>query len=284
MNEKDLEILCILAKATTLTEAASRMQMTQSALSKRIQALEQELDETLLLRSRHGIRLTAQGETAAQGAAAAAAALSGMRAKLQAQRGEICGTLRLGVSVNYAAYRLPDLLSVFHKQYPNVRLKLSTGHSRLLYEHLTGGTLDAAILRGDFVWDGYRYLIAQEYMCVICAKEYAYTPLTDYPYIGRETDAGMSQLIARWLREQDLSHLQPELRVDSLAACMALAERGLGWSIVPEIGLENFRGIIRRCTFEDGHPFERKTWLLTSRESASLGQTHAFINTVKDIR
>lgn len=281
MDEKDLELLCALHEHGSVTRAATSVFITQSALTRRLQSLEQELGAELVIRSRQGVRLTPAGEIAVHSAKQALRILCDMREQIDAQRGEICGSLRLGVSVNYAAYRLPELLSAFHKQYPKVRIQLTTGHSRNLYEHLCSGQLDAAILRGDFSWDDNRFLIAQEHMCVICSKDYAYTPLSQYPYIGRETDSAMSQLMSRWLREQGLERLQPELHVDSLTACMALAGRGLGWAIVPEIGLHDFRGEIRRCSFEDGQPFLRKTWLLSSRGAAQLPQVHVFTEFIR---
>ena len=68
--------------------------MTQSALSKRIKALEQELGVEIVLRSRQGIRFTPAGEQVLLHSAAAAREMEKMRRQLASIQGEACGTLR----------------------------------------------------------------------------------------------------------------------------------------------------------------------------------------------
>ncbi|VTS14256.1 LysR family transcriptional regulator [Streptococcus pseudoporcinus] len=63
MDERDLELLVTLDETHNITHAADRLYVTQSALSKRINTLEQELNTQIMIRSRQGIRFTAQGET-----------------------------------------------------------------------------------------------------------------------------------------------------------------------------------------------------------------------------
>lgn len=58
MDEKDFELLRVLDETRNITHAADRLYITQSALSKRIKAMERELGADILLRSRQGIRFT----------------------------------------------------------------------------------------------------------------------------------------------------------------------------------------------------------------------------------
>ena len=58
MNERDFELLSALNQTKNITRAADLLYITQSALSKRINALEEELGTTLILRSRQGIHFT----------------------------------------------------------------------------------------------------------------------------------------------------------------------------------------------------------------------------------
>ena len=72
MDEKDFELLRVLDETRNITHAADRLYITQSALSKRIKGIEQELGIELLLRSRQGIRFTPAGEMVLQRSQAAA--------------------------------------------------------------------------------------------------------------------------------------------------------------------------------------------------------------------
>ena len=62
MDEKDCEMLEMLEKMGNITKAAEKLFTTQSALTKRIQKLENELGCTLLIRSRKGIIFTPEAE------------------------------------------------------------------------------------------------------------------------------------------------------------------------------------------------------------------------------
>ena len=62
MDERDFELLTALDKTKNITHAADLLYVTQSSLSKRINAIEQELDIKLLIRSRQGIHFTPEGE------------------------------------------------------------------------------------------------------------------------------------------------------------------------------------------------------------------------------
>ena len=166
MDEKDYELLHALDETRNITHAADKLYMTQSALSKRIKALEQELGVEIVLRSRQGIRFTPAGEQVLLHSAAAAREMEKMRRQLAAIQGEACGTLRAGISVNFSYYRLPEVLTEYHKAYPKVRLDIATGHSRNIYQQMLDSSLDVAVLRGEYPWDGTQFLLSQENICL----------------------------------------------------------------------------------------------------------------------
>ena len=58
MDEKDFELLEVLDETRNITHAADKLYMTQSALSKRIKSMEQELD---WVRAFYVIRMQAEG-------------------------------------------------------------------------------------------------------------------------------------------------------------------------------------------------------------------------------
>lgn len=281
MDEKDFELLEVLAGTRNITRAAERLYITQSALSKRIRGIEEELGAELLLRSRQGIRLTPAGELALSRCRAAARELTALRQSLAGLGEEVSGTLSAGVSVNFAQYRLPDILADYHRRYPRVRLQLTTGQSRHLHRQLLEGSLDVAILRGDHPWDGEKYLLSQEPICVVRARQLAEVPLSRQLYISRQTDPALSALLTQWLRENGLGSRQTGICVDSITTCLEMVRRGLGWGLLPRICLGEFDGDIRPCAFQNGEPLLRRTYLLFTREAARLPQVAAFLEGVK---
>ena len=148
-------------------------------------------------------------------------------------------------------------------------------------DQMVEGSLDAAIIRGDYNWDGARFLLSRERVCVICARGLEEIPLKSQIYIGRKTDSALETATLRWMNEQGLDGIRTGLSVDSITTCVEMVRRGLGWSVVPEIALKSFEGCIRPCVFENGEPFVRDTTLICRGESLRLPQVKAFVEQLK---
>lgn len=284
MDEKDFEILSILNETRNITRAAKQLYITQSALSKRIKAIETELGIEMLIRSRQGIRFTPAGEAVLTHSTCAAREMELMRRHIDTMNEEICGTLNTGISINFALYKLPDILADYHKKYPKVNLQITTGQSRHLYRQMLDGSLDIAVLRGEYPWDGIQFLLSQENICLVYNQEYEGTPLSDYLYISHKTDIYQSAMMTRWMHEQNLNPRTNGVCLDSITACTEMVKRGIGWGLLPEIALENFHGCKKPCTFIDGEPFIRRTYILCQREAVELPQVNAFMEILKNSR
>ena len=284
MDEKDFEILSILNETRNITRAAEQLYITQSALSKRIKAIEKELGIEMLIRSRQGIRFTPAGEAVLTHSTCAAREMELMRRHIDTMNEEICGTLNTGISINFALYKLPDILADYHKKYPKVNLQITTGQSRHLYRQMLDGSLDIAVLRGEYPWDGIQFLLSQENICLVYNQEYEGTPLSDYLYISHKTDIYQSAMMTRWMHEQNLNPRTNGVCVDSITACTEMVKRGIGWGLLPEIALQNFHGCKKPCTFTDGEPFIRRTYILCQREAVELPQVNAFMEILKNSR
>ncbi len=282
MDEHDFRLLEVLDETKNITHAADRLYVTQSALSKRINALEQELGTVIMLRSRQGIHFTPEGEEVLKRVREASLALKNMRDYIDQNKGCVSGTLNAGVSINYALYTLPDILTLYRQKYPQVNTQVVTDHSRNIYNRLLNGLIDIAIVRGEYPWKDHKILLDRENICVICSDIYRDQPLEQVPYIGRRTDAAFEREVAQWMRE---NHLHPDIRgiyVDNIITCVEMVKRGLGWAIVPEICLKNFTGYSRPIFFENGEPFVRSIYLLYTETVSTLPQVHAFIDIIRN--
>lgn len=285
MDERDFELLTALDQTKNITHAANRLYVTQSSLSKRINAIEQELGVTLLLRSRQGIRFTPEGEIVLHYAKEAAAQLDHMRAALDTRRPYICGTLNAGVSINYALYRFPDILAMYRKKYPHVNTHIVTDHSRNLYLQALDGVLDVAIIRGEYPWKGNKLLLDRENIYAISSMEHKGLSLGEIPYIGHKTDSVFERELTRWLHENNIQVDQTNgILVDSIGTCVEMVNRGLGWAIVPEICLANFHGNRTPLFFANGEPFIRSTWLMYSDDAMALRQVEAFVTIFRELK
>lgn len=278
MDEKDYELLLELYETKNITKTAQKLFITQPALSKRIQRMEEELQCQLFLRSKKGVVFTPAGESVLPYARTILANSRLLKDSAAAARGEICGTISLGASLNFAQYRLPAILKDYTSRYPKVDVQITTGQSRNLFQLLKEDRISIAVMRGQYAWEETSLLISSEPMCLICSRENMGRPLTDYPYIGRHTDAELTGRIERWLSSHGLSGLRSNIWIDDINACKAMARHGLGWCILPHICLEDFDGYIEEMVMEDGSPFLRNTYVLCRQTYASLPQVRLFLD------
>ena len=283
MDDRDYELLLLLNKTKNITHASEELYISQSTLSKRIQAIEKELGVQLLIRSRQGIHFTPVGEEVLK-----------LARKIHHHRREIDlavadslnivkGTIKLGVSINFAYYCLPQTLKTFKEGYPLVDVNIQTDQSRHLYKALWKNQLDLAIVRGDYSdWFGEKLLLFRERICLIHTEQSAEIDFLELPYIERKSDQTMEHQVWRWLKENNMSErLTSTMSVDSMQTIVEMVSAGLGWAIVPEICLDGFKGHIIPLTYADGIPLERSTYLLYSSQLMELPQVKAFIELIR---
>ncbi|MGW7798519.1 LysR family transcriptional regulator [Staphylococcus xylosus] len=104
MNFRDLEVIKILDDERNITSAATKLYISQPSLSYKINTLEQELGVPLLIRSKKGIRFTAQGSHLVDYAKKTLNGFNKMKDYLHSIDNEDEGVIRLGVSQNLARY------------------------------------------------------------------------------------------------------------------------------------------------------------------------------------
>lgn len=269
MDEKDCEMLEILEQTGNITKAAGKLFTTQSALTKRIQKLEEELGCTLLIRSRKGILLTPAAETILPHIRAISKSMQKIRTDISSMRGEVAGTLKIGVSVNYARYRLPDVLKTYMGKYPNVDIHVTTQQSTRLYKSLKENEISIALVRGNFKWDEGIVTLRQEPVCLVVSQQHARTPLNQLPYIGRHTDQDFFSQIERWRQERGCFGSHVNLWIDDIGSCLEMVSRGIGWAILPASVWTDFRGWYVPYTFPTGLPSPAPPTFFTARSISS---------------
>lgn len=282
MDEKDFELLETLNKTHNITRAAEILFTTQSALSKRIVAIEAEMgNTTLMTRSRQGIRFTPEGEIVLEHVRRVTQELKSMREDLELSRSYVSGTLNVGVSINYARYNLPDVLVSFRREYPRVNLNIHTNQSRNLFLKIMNNEIDIAIIRGEYTWKESKILLSRENVYTITNTNDEGKNLSQIPYISHRTDSAFELELMQWLRENNLHETHGGLYVDNIETCVEMVKRGLGWAIVPEICLSDFDGVKQKLFFSDGREFTRSTWMLYSDTVSRLPQVDAFIRIIQ---
>lgn len=143
---KQLQAFVTLADTANYREAANRLFITQPALTKQIQGLEQTLGSTLFNRGRHGAELTAIGAQLLTQASALVEHGKGFERHAMALASGIAGRLKIGFGLSSFALA-PALVASFKQQVPEVMVHLQDMTSAIQQERLLSGQLQLGFMR-----------------------------------------------------------------------------------------------------------------------------------------
>ncbi len=138
-----LQSFCAIADCGSFTEAARRVNKTQSAVSMQIKRLEERLGHTLFSRDGRSVTLTHHGEVLYE------RARKMLRTNAEIldhfNDGDLAGSIRFGVPDDYAVRLLPVILSSFQRTHPRIAVDVSCMASEQLLEGMKAGRYDLIV-------------------------------------------------------------------------------------------------------------------------------------------
>lgn len=143
------QVFYTVAKCGNISAAASKLYISQPAISKSISKLEAGLNVTLFKRSSRGVTLTMEGEMLFKQVEAAYLALKLGEDNLRKVSELGIGNLSIGVSTTLCRYILLPYLKTFSKNNPHVRVSIQCQSSNKTIQALENGNLDIGLI-GEF--------------------------------------------------------------------------------------------------------------------------------------
>ncbi|WP_042203237.1 LysR family transcriptional regulator [Paenibacillus camerounensis] len=284
MDEKDWRILDVLGTERNITRTAEQIYLSQPTLTHRLQQLEKELGISLFVyRGRRGIEFTEQGETMVGYAREMLERLSEVKSRLVSQRGDISGTLRLGVSRSVALYRLPAVLRQFSEAYPLIEYDITTAISQELLGSVATQKEQIGIIRGIPHWLEHKEMLEQEQVCILSSVPVNVEELPQLRRITFTTDPSLSRIIDGWWKQQFSKPANVLMHVDNAEIAKRMVQNGLGYAIVPSIVLtEDDNQLYRTAlTGADSEAVTWSTWLLYREELLDIPAVSAFVQFVQ---
>ncbi len=145
MDPRQLEYFVRVATCGGFNRAAVELRIAQSALSRRIRLLEEELGVSLLIRGRRGAALTPAGELLLDRAEAILRQLRDARDEVASEAKEPRGELAIGMPPSLQSMITVPLLAELPKRLPSVSVKAWVATSMVLREMVLAGNLDLAV-------------------------------------------------------------------------------------------------------------------------------------------
>lgn len=149
MTLEQLRIFTAVAEREHVTQAARALNLTQSAVSAAVSALEARYGVKLFDRVGRRIELTESGRlflVEARAVLARAAAAENVLADLAGLKR---GSLSLAASQTVASYWMPPLMARYREKYPGIALKLTVGNTETVAAMVRGGAVDLGFVEGE---------------------------------------------------------------------------------------------------------------------------------------
>ncbi|WP_417271751.1 LysR substrate-binding domain-containing protein [Celeribacter halophilus] len=210
MTLEQLRIFIAVAEREHMTDAARALNLTQSATSAAIAALEERHDVRLFDRVGRGIALTALGRDFLPEARAVVARAEDAVAFLAASAGLQRGQVRLVASQTVANYWLPPLMQGFYEDHPGIELHLKIMNTHDAGQAITEGAADLGFVEDEVSSPAFILLPAAEDQLVVVSA----TPVTDLAaakWVMRERGSGTRAVLEQAL---DRVGIVPDVRME----------------------------------------------------------------------
>ncbi len=272
MQTRALKNLVHISRVGSFAKAADQLNMTLSALSMQMKALEAELGVTLFDRSVRPPRLTPIGRSVVDEALPLLRREENLL-KLCRPSDTLIGRFRIGFVTTAAVRLLPGFLERAKHKAPHATFEFETGLSKDLQAKVLTSQIDAAVVTdADGLPDGLSECVISEEPFVFAAHENLMDHgrdglFSDHTFFHFMPDTGIGKLIASEMRLHRRPDSADTVVLDNLEAIMECVVAGLGFTLLPQPDVDRYRtNVIQKVPCPK--PLFRTLVLATARDGA----------------
>lgn len=296
MTLERLRCFVAVAKQLNFTKAAKECHIAQTAMSRQIAMLEEEVDCRLLYRDNRTVSLTPAGKAFYEGSVVMLELYRETTEKAQAAKLGMAGTLRVGIG-QYERNFVSELVGEFHSKYPNIEVSVSQYHYKDLVDHIKNGTVDVIFALPISA----EYMVGQNVdiqelfsskLSVIVNRDHPFseqacvtrTDMASQASITISEDAGPCSLenYQKKGRENGIFHMKI-IQANSLEAEFLMIEAGMGVAVGPHFLKEELPPKLTMVPLESGfYPIGKFVCMIRSDNQNPAA--HIFVAGIKTSR
>lgn len=262
MEIRTLNYFLVTAQQENITHAANALHMTQPTLSRQIMQLEDELGVKLFVRGKRRLTLTEEGLLLRQRAEEVMLLVRKTEREFT-EKQEVCfGTVSIGCTETMAASVLPELLKIFHQEYPQINYELFCGSTDDVKERLENGIVDIGIIRGPVNAEKFDFIqipVKDQWGILFPIGD----ALAETEAVSLQQVSAMPLLIPgssvfheeieSWFKKENIA-IRILATYNTLSTAVILTQKGIGYTICPEAAvnladerLVTFRPFVPQC-------------------------------------
>ena len=256
MAQSKYKIILSVVELGSLTRAAEKCGVTQSAVIHALQALESEAGFPLIIRNRSGVRLTPEGEKLLPAIQRIVQALDSYHTQAQSLRSSEGGCIRIGAFTSVAVHWLPRIIKEYQAQHPAVDFRMLGGDYHDIAQGFANGSIDVGFVTPEMNIPAMETLpLTEDRLLAVLPKDHPLAGqqripaalLANEPFISLMENSNQD---ARGVLEAAGVQVEVKYTAKDDYAILAMVEAGLGVSIMPELLLEGHSGGIATVEIE----------------------------------
>ncbi len=271
MDLRQLEIIRAIADSGSFTAAGEKLHVSQSAISRQILLLEEELGEAVFHRIGRRIRITPAGESLLQLSHRVFQDLQDTVTAISDTQESLRGTMRLVGGMTVCLYVFPALLAEVRRIHPNLDLKITVGSAERSIAMLRSGGGDLGLLTLPIeAADLVSVPVLQEELLLVTypthplatKRQVQPSELNRQPFILFETGSITRRLVEEFFTRERIE-AEIVMETENVEIIKAMVRHGLGISIIPwQAAADDVRTKQLFCSRIAGHSLQRETgWL-----------------------
>lgn len=259
MDIPSIKTFLLVAKKQSFSLTAESLYLTQPAISKRIAALESELDCKLFDRVKKKILLTEAGRLFLPRAQAIIEELKATKNALAKMGGMVSGELIMATSHHIGIHYLPPILKHYVNEYPKVDVKLNFMESESACQAVENAEIELAVITLPIepasclnllnIWqDPLTFAVHNNHPLIeeisdtntndVILKHKNIGRLTQFPAILPEQGTYTRELLDAYFYKSEMN-VQVKLSNNYLETIKMMVSVGLGWSVLPKTLIDN---------------------------------------------
>ena len=285
MDSQNLIAFLQVAELGSFSLAGEKLHLTQPAVSKRIAALEDQLNLRLFDRIGRQVNLTEAGRVLLPNAKRIIRAVEESRRQLADLSGQVRGELHLATSHHIGLHRLPPVLRAFSQRYPDVDLQLRFLDSEKAYAEVLQGRVDLAVITlsptvhavlvSEVIWTDPLAFVCSPQHPLIRFENLKLKDLAAYPAILPEPETYTGRIVAGLFSRAGVS-LPLKLATNYLETLKMMVSIDLGWSVLPHSIIDEHLRVLTPET-PAGFALTRQLGFVHHRDRSLGNAAHAFI-------
>jgi len=291
MQIESFRVFRDLVESQSFSKAAQMNNITQSAVSQQIRAMEERFHIPLIERSSKRFALTREGELLYQTSKDIIVHFDTLQHQFNEMRNIVSGNIRIATVYSIGLHELPPYMKRFLREFPNVNVHVEYRRSNQVYEEVQTGTCDLGLVafpthKKNLKVESFK----KDRLVVITAPDHPLAQkneidmkeLSECKFIGFEPDIPTRRAVDKMFRESGIDP-RPIMEFDNIETVKRAVEIDAGVSIVPRATVEQEvrAGSLKAVEFK-GKPHHRPLGMIYKSGRVLSPALKRFLKTLKE--